>query len=80
MLDFLKRIFQRRRLSPVSKALDVEAGVLEEQVLNAIAAVDRIHTDGMLPDLPVKAAPLVDMYGFFRTRWAEGPWRSSSAS
>ncbi len=66
MLDFLRRIFQRRRLYPVSKALDVKAGVLQRQVLSAIAAVDQVHTDGVLPDLPVKAASLVDMYGYFQ--------------
>ena len=66
MLDFLKRIFQRPRLAPVSKALAVEAGVLEKQIRNAIAAVDQVHTDGSLPDLPLKAASLVDMYGYFQ--------------
>lgn len=71
MLDFLKRIFQRPRLAPVSKALTVEAGVLERQILNAIAAVDQVHTDGALPDLPVKAASLVDMYGYFQNTTGE---------
>jgi len=66
MLDLLRRVFQRRRLHPVSKALDVEAGVIKEQVLNAVAAVDQVHTDGVLPDLPVKAASLVDRYGYFQ--------------
>ena len=65
MLDFLKRIFQWRGRPPVSGALIVEAGTIEKQVREAVAAIDRVHTDGTLPLLPVKSAVLQDMYGYF---------------
>ena len=66
MLDFLRRIFQRRGRPPVSGALIVKAGSIEKQVREAIAAIDRVHTDGTLPPLPVKSAVLLDMYGYFQ--------------
>ena len=66
MLDWLKRIFSRNRLSPVSKALEIEPNTIESELRNAIAAIDRVHTDGQLPRLPVKAADLTDSYGQFR--------------
>ena len=66
MLDWWKRIFSRNRLSPVSKALEIEPNTIESELRNAIAAIDRVHTDGQLPRLPVKAADLTDSYGQFR--------------
>lgn len=66
MLDSLRRIFQRRGRTPVSKALITEAGSIEAHVRDAIAAIDHVHTDGTLPALPVKSAVLLDMYGYFQ--------------
>lgn len=66
MLDWLKRIFSRNRLSPVSKALEIKPSTIESELRNAVAAIDQVHTDGQLPRLPVKAADLTDSYGQFR--------------
>ena len=71
MLDFLKQVFQRRGLHPVSRALDVEGGSqIESQLRNAIAAIDQVHTDGVLPRLPVTTAALTDLHGYFRSTTA----------
>ena len=68
MLEFLQRLLQRPSSVPVSKALEVEDGFIQNQVRRAIAAVDRVHTDGKLPRLPIENAELTDMYGYFRNK------------
>ena len=66
MLDFLTWAFLRRSLPPVSRALDVELGSrIESQMRDAIAAIDAVHTDGTLPQLPVTTASLTDQHGYF---------------
>ncbi len=66
MIDFLKWFLRRRGLTPVSQALEVDASAIDAHMRRAIEAIDQVHTDGALPILPLKAALLPDMYGYFQ--------------
>lgn len=71
MLDFLRRLFASKAtpkppvVRPVSDALDVEPDEANQPLREAIAAIDRVHKDGVLPIIPVTCASLTNRHGQF---------------
>lgn len=74
MLDFLRRLFGKRAalkpavVRPVGDALEVEPGKSGQPLRDAVAAIDRVHQDGVLPVIPVTPvthSPLIDRHGQF---------------
>jgi len=67
MLDLLKKLFSRRfslNTKTVGSALLVELGPYSSALMDAVAAIDAVHTDGVLPSLAVKRETL-NAHGMF---------------
>lgn len=52
--------------TPVSRALTLPRGVAGAQVRAAMALIDRLHGDGVLPHLPVKMSTAKGYFGYYR--------------
>jgi len=53
--------------TPVSQALKTpKRGAMAEPINRAVAAIDSVHGDGALPELPVKTGPMKSAYGVYR--------------
>ena len=69
MSDSLRRLFGKRvapnptTVRPVSDALDVEPGEPGGPLRDAVAAIDRVHQDGVLPVIPLSRASFRDRHG-----------------
>jgi hypothetical protein len=80
------------RTSPVSEAIDVKLKGQAGELVNAgLAAIDRVHDDGVLPTIELKDTPQSD-FGFLKTKQvgagigadsvavrATGPWPAFTA-
>ncbi len=61
---------------PVSNALDVSGlknGEMKSQVNLALQTIDKIHSDGNLPTIPILQTGAGRNYGAFYTTWSESP-------
>src|SRR5579875_3910344 len=51
--------------APVSQALVVEDGPQRRAFDNVLAAIDSVHQDGVLPNIPLQRSLLTDRHGQF---------------
>lgn len=56
--------------TPVSAALKVASGAKLAPARQTIAAIDKVHGDGELPEVPVKTSQARQFYGVYQTRGA----------
>jgi len=54
--------------TPVSDAIDIQVkGLLKAQIQNALDAIDEVHDDGTLPEVPVRSTTM-NAYGYMRPK------------
>ncbi|MBK8184282.1 MAG: hypothetical protein IPK63_15945 [Candidatus Competibacteraceae bacterium] len=59
--------------TPVSNALKVSGGKYSDSYRRTIAAIDKVHGDGQLPEIPIKTTNMKNAYGQYVYRGVNTP-------
>jgi hypothetical protein len=67
------------RTSPVSDGIDLRMkGAVKDAAVEALRAIDLVHDDGRLPEIPMTSPAGLDSLGVFSRDWTDSGWQASS--